>query len=145
MMDSINEKRQAESVVTYDFSTLYTNIPHNNLKEALTVIIDKCFNNSRMKFIMINKSEAFWSNKPSAKYFSFDKTSLLTSIRFLIDNTYFKCGNLILKQNIGIPMGIDPGPDFANLFLHYYEFSFMNNSTRIKYNLCRKLNNVFLG
>ena len=115
MIENINEKRQAKSVVTYDFSTLYTNIPQNSLKETLKVIIDKCFENSKMKFITVNKLEAFWSNKPSANCFSFDKTSLLKCIYFLIDNTFFRCGDLILKQNIGIPMGTDPGPDFALL------------------------------
>ena len=142
-MQCVCEKRQAKSVVTYDFSPLYTNIPQNSLKETLKVIIDKCFENSKMKFITINKLEAFWSNKPSANCFSFDKTSLLKGIYFLIDNTFFRCGDLILKQNIGIPMGTDPGPDFANLFLHYYEFSFMSTNTRTKYNVCKKLSKGF--
>ena len=56
---------------------------------------------------------------------------------------YFKCSDLILKQNIGIPMGTDSGPYFTHLFLHYYEFSFMNNNTRRKYNVCRKLRKGF--
>ena len=40
-------------------------------------------------------------------------------------------------------MGTDPGPDFANLFLHYHEFSFMNNNTRTKCNVCKKLSKGF--
>ena len=131
-IDEINENRHAISVTTYDFSTLYTNIPHNSLKDALIAIIEKCFANSKMKFITINHSEAFWSNSPSTRLFSFSKTTLLSCIKLLIDNTYFRCGNLTFRQNIGIPMGTDPGPDFANLFLHYNEFNFIHNNTRTK-------------
>ena len=141
----INEKNQSKPVVTYTygFSTLCTNIPHNSLKETFMVIINKCFENSKKKFIIVNNSEAFWSNRPST-IFSFSKTSLITCIQFLIDNTYFKCGDLILKQNIGIPMSTDPGQDFANLFLHNYEFNFIQNNTRRKYGVCKKLSEGFI-
>lgn len=40
-------------------------------------------------------------------------------------------------------MGTDPGPDFANLFLHFYEFNFMEQNSRIQYSTCKKLNNSF--
>lgn len=143
ILNEINENRPAKSVTTYDFSTLYTNIPHGSLKEALTAIINKCFANSKKKLITVNNTEAFWNNIPSARLFSSNKTTLLNCIKFLIDNTYFKCGDLIFRQNIGIPMGTDPGPDFANLFLHYYEFDFINNNTRTRYGLCKKLSKGF--
>ncbi|MEO0333994.1 MAG: hypothetical protein AAF223_20355, partial [Bacteroidota bacterium] len=51
-------------------------------------------------------------------------------LRFVIDNTYFKCGDLVFKQNIGIPMGTDCAPKLANLFLFYHEFKFMNRNLR---------------
>ena len=139
MISDINEKNQAKSVATYDFSTLYTNIPLDSLITALLEVINKCFENSKRKYITVNNSEASWDVTPSKKYFSFSKTSLVSSVRFLINNTYFKCGDLTLKQNIGIPMGTDPGPDFANLFLHFYEFKFMKDNTKTNYGVCKKL------
>ena len=91
ILNEINENRPAKSVTTYDFSTLYTNIPHGSLKEALTAIINKCFANSKNKLITVNNTEAFWNNISSARLFSANKTTLLNCIKFLIDNTYFKC------------------------------------------------------
>ena len=44
---------------------------------------------------------------------------------FLIEEYYFTIGNLEFKQNIGIPMGIDPAPFWANLFLHHFESKYM--------------------
>ena len=35
-------------------------------------------------------------------------------------------GNSLLRQKIGIPMGIDPAPFWANLFLYTYENEYMS-------------------
>ena len=36
-------------------------------------------------------------------------------------------GNTVLRQAIGIPMGIDPAPFWANLFLYAYESNYMSD------------------
>ena len=46
-------------------------------------------------------------------------------VRHLITRTYFVVGNLIIRQSIGIPMGIDPAPFWANLYLYFYEQEFL--------------------
>ena len=46
-------------------------------------------------------------------------------VKHLITNTYFIVGNLIVHQSIGIHMGIDPAPFWANLYLYYYESKFI--------------------
>ena len=43
----------------------------------------------------------------------------------MINNSYVKFNGQIYRQNIGIPMGIDPAPYIANLFLHYFEYNFI--------------------
>ena len=35
-------------------------------------------------------------------------------------------GNSLLRQKMGIPMGIDPAPFWANLFLYTYENEYMS-------------------
>ena len=55
----------------------------------------------------------------------FSKTSLETAINHLIGNCYFNIGNVTMKQAIGIPMGIDPAPFWANLFLYSYKEDYM--------------------
>ena len=42
-------------------------------------------------------------------------------LKHLITETYFEIGNLLFRQCIGIPMGIDPAPFWANLYLYHYE------------------------
>ena len=46
---------------------------------------------------------------------------------FLIERCYFTVGNLVLKQDIGIPMGTDLAPFWANLFLYFFESKFVKS------------------
>ena len=39
----------------------------------------------------------------------------------MLQNCFFQVDNKIFKQVIDIPVGSDPAPLFANLFLYYYE------------------------
>ena len=51
---------------------------------------------------------------------------------YLLDNCYFTVGKQIFKQIIGIPMGSDPAPFMANLFLYYYESQFIKKCRKEK-------------
>ena len=48
-------------------------------------------------------------------------------LNYVIDNAFFQVGNKVFRQIIGIPMGSDPAPFIANLFLYIYENRFMTN------------------
>ena len=121
-ISKINNKNAARNISTHDFSTLYTSIPHEKLKLALKNIINKTFVATDKKFITVYNKEAQFTSNRSCNKVSFGRQQLIEMVVFLIDNTYFRCGGMIMKQNISIPMGTNPGPDFANLFLHFYEF-----------------------
>ena len=51
-------------------------------------------------------------------------------VKYLICESYFQIGNRLLKQTIGIPMGIDPAPFWANLYLHRHEYKYMRDLIR---------------
>ena len=40
----------------------------------------------------------------------FDINTIKALIIFFINNNYFMCGDKILQQKIGVPMGLDPAP-----------------------------------
>ena len=42
-MDNLNAKNKARQISTYDFSTLYTKIPHDKLKQVMNELTDFCF------------------------------------------------------------------------------------------------------
>jgi hypothetical protein len=54
-------------------------------------------------------------------------------IDYLIDNIYISIGvGIVLKQIIGLPMGIQPAVFFANCFMFYYELDFARRVMAVK-------------
>ena len=50
---------------------------------------------------------------------------LKTEFKHLNENCFFTVINFTLKQDIVIPLEIDPAPFWANSFLYFYENQFM--------------------
>ena len=47
--------------------------------------------------------------------------------------SYFYVGKQVFRQQVGIPMGLDPAPFLANLFLAYYEIHFIDGLRKTDY------------
>ena len=73
----------------------------------------------------------------------YSKLSIKTLLEFIIDNAYFQVGDKIFKQIIGIPMGSDPAPFIANIFLYVYENRYMNGLKKSDLSRARNLRHVF--
>ena len=58
-------------------------------------------------------------------------------------NCYFTIGDKIFQQIIGIPMGSDPAPFFANLFLYFYESKWLRKLQRSDLRRARSFVNVY--
>ena len=90
------------------------------LTMVLNKIVDFCFKQHTQEYLSLKNGNIQWTRaKPNGV--SFTKASLKQAIYYLVSNSYFMLGNMLFLQAIGIPMGVDPAPFFANLFLFYYE------------------------
>ena len=49
---------------------------------------------------------------------------------------------MVIRQSIGIPMGMDPAPFWANLYLYYYEHEFITNLMQSDKRRARKFINA---
>ena len=125
-LDKINNKKQAREISTFDFSTLYTKLPHDDLIRVLHEMVDFAFNggkfkkNGNRKFLTVYTNYCYWT-KDKHGHNSFSRNKIKQLITHLIKQCHFQFANLVLRQIIGIPMGIDPAPFWANLYLYYYE------------------------
>ncbi len=136
-IDHLNHKKGNKTVSTFDFSTLYTNINLEDLKEKLNWIICKAFKGGTNQYIRLSHSVArFDSGKSKGTVYS--KDDCINMINYIIDNAYFTVAGQSYKQVIGIPMGTDPAPFIANLYLYYYEFNWLEQLTKTDYGLARK-------
>ena len=134
-LKKINSQNGAKDISTYDFSTLYTKLPHTDLINNLSEIVDFAFSGGNVKkdgnrrFLTINGKSAYWTRKSHGKN-SLNKNQVKALTSHLIKETYFKIGNKLFHQVIGIPMGIDPAPFWANLHLYSYECEFITSLIR---------------
>jgi len=129
-MEKLNVMKKARSISTFDFSTLYTKIDTEDLKEKLKWVVEKAFCGGSNQWIRVHGTGAKFDNgtkKKSGKLYT--KDSIHEMIEFIIDNAIFSVGNRAYRQIIGIPMGTDPAPFMANLYLFYYEFQYMTRLT----------------
>ena len=134
-LDALNLKKNAKDISTFDFSTLYTKLPHNDLIKVLQDIIEFVFNGGRKspdgnrKYLTVLGNSCFFTrNKRKGRSYTVAQVKMLVS--HLISETYFTVGNINFRQSIGIPMGIDPAPFWANLYLYHYENIFINKLIR---------------
>ena len=115
----------ASDISTYDFSTLYTSLPHNLIKEKLIKLINDTFKREKQLFIACNNSKAFFTNVEYDRFHMFDQSYVCEALTFLLDNIFIRVGHQIYRQVIGIPMGTNCAPLIADLFLFCYEKDFM--------------------
>ena len=137
------ESDRARNIQTYDFSTLYTNLKHDEIKTALKDVVKLAFKHSKCNYISIYNSGFAWVKNPRESTFRFNVDSLIESIDFILDNAYFSMGNMIFKQIIGVPIGVNPGPFIANLTLFYYEYKYLDKLYKTDYFSAKRLNNTF--
>ena len=94
-MDRINKRKNAKSISTFDFTTLYTKIPHNQLIETLCEAIDFAFNGGDKKYLAFSGKRAFWTKSKGSQHFT--QGTLKVAVKHLITCCYFVLGNKLFS------------------------------------------------
>ena len=109
----------ASGLSTYDFSTLYTTLLHNLIKEKLTELIEHSFNredslypacNDKMPFLLLH-------NLNDINLGHVRKCVMFSIIFWTI---FIRFGSKLYRQTVGIPMDTNCAPLVADLFLFCY-------------------------
>ena len=152
LLESLKSRalKNVTSISTYDFSTLYTTIPHSTLKSRLEDLITRSFFNKngtrRYKYIVVNEhnNSTYFVKEYSNANNKYTEGDIISMINFLIDNIYVELGGQIFRQTIGIPMGTNCAPLLADLFLYSYEAEFIQQLlANKKKNIAQKFNHTF--
>ena len=59
--------KDVENIATYDFSTLYTNMPHKRLKERMKQVVEEAYEGTGKTHLSVYKTKAAWVNNPKNK------------------------------------------------------------------------------
>ena len=142
-----NTFSSCNSIKTYDFSTLYTTIPHEQLKTRLESIIRRSFFKSdgkrRYRYLVVGREEAYFVRDDSKSKEKYTEEDVIKMLQFLIDNIFVQFGGRMFQQTVGIPMGTNCAPLLADLFLYSFEAEFLDGLKKKDKHLARSFNFSF--
>ena len=100
---------RATFIKIFDFSTLYTSIPHDLLKFRMNNIINNAFkhNNGATRYthIKVGRNKSYFTSDPINSDNKYTASDTCKMIEFLMDNIYVRFGGQLFQQMVGIPIG----------------------------------------
>jgi hypothetical protein len=125
--NTINNKR----IFCADFTSLFTNLPHDTVIKSLNYIMTLCFSNglksNSSNNWFLTKSNKNWSYSNTYKGTCYHFKDILFLINYILENSFIKFGPYIFKQILGIPQGNNASPFIADLTLTAMELVFTNS------------------
>ena len=107
---------QVSQVSSFDFSTLYTSLPHDLINAKVLSLIKWCFNRESKSYLCTSLKAGFFSNKKYESYRCWSCAELCEAFTFLMENIYVQFDGIIYQQIEGSPMGTNCAPLIADLF-----------------------------
>ena len=114
----------ATSLSTYDFSTLYTTLPHNLITDKLNDLIERTFQREGSPYLACNDRNAFFTSEKPKNYHAWSCQNVCDALTFLLDNIFIRFGTKLCRQVVEISVGTHCAPLVADLFLFCYDVSF---------------------
>ena len=121
---------KASNLSTYDFSTLYTTLPHQRIKDKLIDLINRTFLLENIRYLACNEECAFFTSDVYKNYNLWFCQKVCDALVYLLDNTFIRFGTKLYRQTTDIPMGTNVLLFVADLFLFCYEIDFMKSLSR---------------
>ena len=119
---------RANSLSTYDFSTLYSTLAHNLKKEKLINLIEWTFKREGSPYIACNERQSFFTSEDTKRYKLWSCQNVCEALIYLLDNIYIRFGTTLYRQIVGT----NCAPLVADLFLFCYERDFMTSLSDVK-------------
>ena len=101
---------QASTISAYDFSTLYTTLPHNLIRNQLVDLIENTFRREEVLYLVCNEERAFFASEEHKIYDLWSCQKVTSALIYLLDNIYIRFGSKLYRQNVGIPIGTNCAP-----------------------------------
>lgn len=132
-------------IQTFDFTRLYTNLPHDDLVNKVSALIReswpaqaqwykvyprKSTGHSTFKNTPPPPVTSWYSRDHGERYFVWTLESVCAAIQYLVSHTLLTFGDRVFRQTLGIPMGTNPAVHLATLLLFAYELAHVRRCTR---------------
>ena len=105
---------KATSIQTFDFSTLYTSIPHDLLESRMNNIINNAFKHkngaTRYTHIKVGRNKSYFTSDPLNGDNKYTANDICKMIEFSVDSIYVRFGGQLFQQMVSITMGTNCAP-----------------------------------
>jgi hypothetical protein len=129
LLDNLKSRSfsKISSINTFDFSTLYTTLPHDKLKTSLKETVHKVFShrNDGSTFVVLGYNSTYFSNNIQKGKTCYSEEQVISMLDFLIDSIFVSFGGALFQQVVGIPMSTNCALLLADLILYSYESEFL--------------------
>ena len=119
------------NIKSFDFSSIYTTIPHQKLKSRLETLIQNSFlhkyGNRRYKYLVSCREGPYFEKEHSDSMKKYTAEDIIKMLEFLVNNIFVIFAGKVFQQIIGIPMGTNCAPLLVDIFLYYYEAEFIQS------------------
>ena len=105
---------RASSLSTYDFSTLYTTLPHNLSKDKLVNLIVRISQRECSLYSACNNRHAVFTSDAVGNNNLWSCQKECEALTFLLDNIYIRFGSKLYRQIADMPMGTNCAPLVAD-------------------------------
>ena len=99
--------KKSKSISSFGFSTSYTTIPHKLLLKVFSEVIDLILKSKVRKCIGVSKTSIHLSSNGAGRIF-LTRQTLSNAKSFFTNKCFFTIRSVVFKQDIGLPMGINP-------------------------------------
>ena len=137
-IDSTANLQHPETMTTKDFSTMYTQLPHEDLIAGVCKAIDHAVVQLAKKMaidvrvadeVIRYNSKGEWVLDAGAHYadrMGWSIIEIKQAVRFCVENAYVLYGDKLFRQLVGIGMGHEESPPLANLYLYSKENEYID-------------------
>jgi hypothetical protein len=131
-LEMLDKVHKPNNLITADFSTLFTALPHDTIMNCLNNIIDICFQNAGKPYLGVSKSKfskyyEYNQYKNNKSYHWISSADFKTLISTVLKENYVRFADFQFRQDTGIPMGNPASPVLADLTLTGLEYFFLTN------------------
>ena len=95
---------QASKLSIYDFSTLYTTLPHHLIKDKLIDLVNRTLIRENTQYLACNEECAFFTSDVYNNNNLWSCQKVCDALIYLLDNFFIRFGTKLYRQTIGIPI-----------------------------------------
>ena len=118
---------RGSQVSSFDFSALYTSLPHGLVGAEVLSLVNWCFNRGSRACLCASDGAGFFGDRRCGSYGCWSCAELCEAFAFLVEGMCMQFDGMVCRQVVGIPVGASCAPLVADLFLYCCERDFVSD------------------